>query len=113
MSAYTTSFSIRYEILSIQRQTEVAMMHCVTDINNEAVGAPDHANRAAWASYANEASSTAVQPFLWPVASNPAVVNAVTVDPSGATVLDSDVQFIVNGALDKVIADWVQKTSAP
>jgi hypothetical protein len=108
MSAYTVSFSVRYEIPSLQRQTEVAMMHCVTDISNEAIDAPDHANRLAWANYANGNSSGAVMPFLWPVATNPAVVNAVTEDPTGATVLDSDVQFIVNGALDKVIADWVK-----
>ena len=84
------------------------MMQCVINISNEAEGAPDHANRVAWASYANANSGMAVTSFLWPVAQNPAVVNAVAVDPSGATVLDSDVQYIVNGALDKVIADWVK-----
>ena len=113
MSAYTVSFSIRYEIPSIQQQAEVAMMQCVTNISNEGEEAPDHVNRAAWASYANENSSGAVMPFLWPVATNPAVVNAVTEDPSGGTVLDSDVQYIVNGALDKVIADWVKTNPQP
>lgn len=113
MSSYTDSFSVRYEIQSIQRQTEVAMMHCVTDISNEAIDAPDHANRLAWATYANEDSSNAVRPFLWPVATNPAVINAVGNDPSGVTVLDSDVQYIVNGALDKVIADWVKNNPQP
>ena len=112
MSAYTDSFRVRYEIPKIQQQAEVAVMHCVQDINNEAEGAPNHANRARWASWANGNSSMAVMPFLWPVAMNPAVQNAVAVDPTGGTVLDSDVQFIVNGALDVVIADWVKSNPA-
>ena len=113
MSVYTVSFSVRYEIPSIQQQAEVAMMQCVTNISNEGEEAPDHTNRVAWATYANANSSMAMIPFLWPVATNPAVQNAVVEDPSGATVLDSDVQYIVNGALEKVIADWVEANQPP
>lgn len=83
------------------------MMHAIGDINNEDAGAPDHANRAAWASWANANSAMAVNPFLWPVSTNPAIVAAVTDDPTGATVPDSDIQFVVNSNLAMVIAEWV------
>jgi hypothetical protein len=89
------------------------MMHAVADINNEDPGTPDHANRMAWASYANGNSNAAMMPFLWPVAMNPAVQNAVAEDPTGATVSDNDVQFIVNGQVDVVIADWVKNNPQP
>jgi hypothetical protein len=113
MSVYTVSFGVRYEIPSIQQQAEVAVMHCVQDINNEGTGAPNHADRARWASWANGNSSVAVMPFMWPVAMNPAVQSAVAADPSGGTVADGDVQFIVNGALDTVITEWVSANPPP
>jgi hypothetical protein len=46
-------------------------------------------------------------PFAWPVAMNPAILTSIANDPTGASVLDSDVQFIVNSLLDSVISDWV------
>jgi hypothetical protein len=108
MSAYTDSYRVRYEIASVQRQIEVAAIKAATDIHNEDAGAPDHANRVAWANWVNGASSVACIPFMWPVSMNPAIQAAVAADPSGATVTDNDVQFVVNGNLDAVIADWVK-----
>lgn len=107
MSAYTTSYSIRYVIPSLSQQIEVAVVHCISDIQNEDSSAPDHANRIAWATWANKNSAIAYEPFRWPVAMNPAIGAAIDTDPSGATVPDSDVQFVVNSNLNIVIADFV------
>lgn len=112
MSAYIDSFKVRYETPSVQHQTEVAVMHAVTDINNEGEAVPDHANRLAWANWATGASSMAVVPFLWPVAMNPEIAGAVGTDPSGSTVPDTDVQFVVNSNVDRVIAEWVANPPA-
>jgi hypothetical protein len=107
MSAYTDTYQIKYYITSISQQIEVAVMHAAVDIQNEAVGTPDHANRIRWADWANANSQVAMAPFAWPVAMNPAIVTSITNDPTGASVLDSDVQFIINSLLDSVISDWV------
>jgi hypothetical protein len=107
MSAYTVSYSVRYLIPSIQQQIEVAMITAVGNIKTEDPSAPNHANRIAWADWANVNSSTAWIPFGWPVAMNPAIQGSIANDPSGQSVPDSDVQFVVNSNIDEVIADWV------
>lgn len=107
MSAYTDSYSLRYQLPPIQQQIEVAVIHAASDIKNEDPGTPDHANKIAWANWANKNSSVAWAPFAWPVSLNPAIQNSVATDPSGQSVLDGDVQFVVNSNLDAVIADFV------
>jgi hypothetical protein len=107
MSAYTASYSLRYQIPNVQQQIEVAVIHDVEDINNEDPATPDHANRVAWAQWANRSSSVAWIAFAWPVAMNPTIQSAVQTDPSGQNVQDSDVQFVVTSTLPKVIADFV------
>jgi hypothetical protein len=112
MSAYTASYQIRYGIPSLLQQTEVAVIHACGDIKNEDPAAPDHANRLAWADWANKNSSVAVEPFKWPVAVNPAIAASVETDPSGQSVPDADVQFVVNSNLDAVIADFTANPPA-
>jgi hypothetical protein len=107
MSAYTASYALRYQIPSVQQQIEVAVIHDVEDINNEDPATPDHANRIAWANWANKNSSVAWNPFAWPVAMNPTIQATVQADPSGQTVADFDVQFVVTSMLPKVVADFV------
>jgi hypothetical protein len=104
---YTSSYALRYLIPSVQQQIEVAVIHDVEDINNEASTTPDHANRLAWATWANKNSSVAWGPFAWPVAMNPTIQASVQADPSGQSVQDSDVQFVVTSTLPQVIADFV------
>lgn len=104
--SYATAYTIRYQP-SIQHQAEVATIVCCEDIKNEGAAAPDHANRAAWATWANKSSAIAKEPFMWPIANNPAIQAAIAADPSGATVPDTDIQFVVNSNLDFVIADFV------
>jgi hypothetical protein len=104
---YTSSYALRYQIQSVQQQIEVAVIHDVEDIQNEGPLTPDHANRLAWANWANKSSSVAWIPFAWPVAMNPTIQAAVQADPSGQSVQDSDVQFVVTGALPAVIADFI------
>jgi hypothetical protein len=112
MSDYTTSYAIRYSTPHLSQQTEVAVVTAAGQIQNEDASTPDHANRLAWASWAITNSSVAWLSFAWPVASNPAIVQAVTADPSGQTVNDSDVQFVVNSNLQKVVDDWVTNKPA-
>ena len=108
MSDYTISYAIRYSTPHLSQQTEVAVVIAAGQITNEDPGTPDHANRLAWANWATPNSSVAWVSFAWPVASNPAIVAAVTVDPSGQSVKDSDVQFVVNSNLEIVIAEFVK-----
>jgi hypothetical protein len=107
MSDYTTSYAIRYSTPHLSQQTEVSVVTAAGQIINEDPSTPDHANRIAWANWATVNSSVAWQPFAWPVASNPSIVAAVTADPSGSTVPDSDVQFVINSNLENVIAEFV------
>jgi hypothetical protein len=112
MSVYTDNYRLRYQLPSVQQQVEVAVMVAAKDIANEDPATPDHANRTAWANWANENSALAMIPFAWPVSMNPAIQASVAADPSGASVLDSDIQFVVNSTLDKVIADFAANPPA-
>lgn len=103
MSNYTSSYAIRYSIAQLQQQIEVAAVTAASQIQNEDPATPDHANRLAWANWALAHSSAAWQPFGWPVAQNPTIIAAVQTDPSGQTVQDSDVQFVVNEYLPKIV----------
>jgi hypothetical protein len=107
MSLYIASYAARYKTPSLLEQIEVAAIHAASDIKNEDPGAPDHANRMAWANFVNKSSPVVVASFAWPVAMNPSIQAAIAADPSGSTVTDNDVQFVVNGNLDAVIADFV------
>lgn len=107
MSEYTTTYQTRYSVPSLQEQIEVGIIHASEDIQNEDVTTPDHANRLIWANWANKNSSIAWGPFAWPVALNPTIAASIAADPSGATVVDADVQFAVNSALPKVLADFI------
>jgi len=107
MSDYTTSYAIRYSTPHLLQQTEVAVVTAAVSIQNEDPGTPDHANRFRWANWAIPNSSVAYAPFSWPVANNPSIVQKVTEDPSGQSVPDSDVQFVVNGYVETVVTEWV------
>jgi hypothetical protein len=108
MSIYTDNYRIRYQLPPIQQQIEVAVITAASDIMNEDASAPDHANRLAWANWANKSSSVAWLPFAWPVGMNPSIQASVATDPSGQSVADSDVQFVVNSNLNAAIADFVK-----
>jgi hypothetical protein len=112
MSDYTTSYAIRYSTPHLSQQTEVAVETAAVAIQNEDAGTADHANRLRWANWAIPNSSVAWQPFAWPVANNPSIVQKVTADPSGQTVPDSDVQFVVNSYVEIVVTEWVAKNPA-
>jgi hypothetical protein len=104
---YTASYALRYMIPSVQQQIEVAVITAAQAIENEDPATADHANRIAWANWANQNSSVAWNPFAWPVAMNPSIQTSVETDPSGQSVKDSDIQFVVNSNLEAVITYWV------
>jgi hypothetical protein len=85
------------------------MVSAAVAIQNEDPATADHANRLRWANWALPNSSIAWIPFAWPVANNPSIVQKVTADPSGQTVADGDVQFVVNSNVEIVITEWVAK----
>jgi hypothetical protein len=107
MSNYTTSYAVRYSTPALSQKTEVAVVTAAGQIQNEDPATPDHTNRLAWANWAIPNSSVAWQSFAWPVAENPTIVAAVTADPSGQSVQDSDVQYVINSVLPQVIAEFV------
>jgi hypothetical protein len=104
---YTSSYALRYSIPGVQQQIEVAVITAAEAIKNEDPSTPDHANRIAWATWANGNSSVAWNPFAWPVAMNPSIQASVETDPSGQSIKDSDIQFVVNSNLEAVITYWV------
>jgi len=107
MSDYTTSYAIRYSTPHLSQQTEVSVVTAAVAIQNEDPATADHANRLRWANWAIPNSSVAWIPFAWPVANNASIVQKVTEDPSGQSVPDSDVQFVVNSYVETVITEWV------
>lgn len=113
MSDYTTSYAIRYSTAHLSQQTEVAVVTAAVSIQNEDPATADHANRLRWANWAIPNSSVAWQAFAWPVANNPSIVQKVTEDPSGQSVPDGDVAFVVNSYVEIVITEWVAHNPAP
>lgn len=107
MSVYTDNYKLRYMTPSLQQQIEVSVVTAAGQIQNEDPGVPDHTNRWDWATWANKNSSVAWQPFGWPVSVNPAIQGSIASDPTGGSIPDGDVQFVVNSNLDFVVADWV------
>lgn len=107
MSVYTTNYDIKYSIASIQHQVEVAVVIAAENIRNEDAGVPDHANRIAWAQWIATNSVAGSWPFMWPIALNPSIQASIASDPTGASVTDNDIQFVVNSNVDAVIASWV------
>jgi hypothetical protein len=109
---YHTCYGVRYNLVSVWRQTEVAVTVAAHDILNEDVATPDHAKRAEWANWALNHSDKAFPAFSWSVASNDTILTSVEVAPDGSTVKDTDIQFVVNSAIELVIAGWIPPTTA-
>jgi hypothetical protein len=108
MTPYVAGYKIRYQIPSLQQQAEFAVITASDQIKNEEPSTPEHANRIAWAQWIGNGNSVVgTWPFLWPLAMNPSIQNSVINDPTGATIPDSDVQFVVNSNVDWVVASWV------
>jgi hypothetical protein len=111
MSDYTISYAIRYSTPPLSQKTEVAVITAAGEIQNEDPSTPDHANRLDWANWAIGNSIVAWQPFAWPIATNSTIVASVTADPTGNSVLDSDVQFVVNSILPQVVDQFAASRS--
>jgi hypothetical protein len=112
MSDYTTSYAIRYSTPPLIQKIEVAVVTAATQVQNEDSTTLDHADRLAWANWAVSNSVQASSAFGWPVAKNPGIIGSVESDPTGKSVLDSDVQFVVNSYLETAIQQWLAKLPA-
>jgi hypothetical protein len=110
MTPYIASYQIRYQIPSLQQQIEVAGVKCCQDIKNEDPATPEHENRISWANWYSKNSSLGSIAFAWPVSMNATIQAAIQADPTGGTVTDNDVQFVVNSALPAVVADFIKST---
>jgi hypothetical protein len=107
MSNYTDSYALAYNTPSVLQQIEVAVVTAAGNIETEDPSTPDHANRIAYANWAQQNSSVAWVAYRWYVATNPAIIASYQADPSGSTIKDSDIQFVVNSNLETVITEWV------
>ena len=107
MSNLQVEYNIRYSVVSLTQRTESAVMTAIQDIINEDPSAPDHANRYAWAQWANTNTKFASIYFMWGLAMNPSIQATVTGDPSGESVPDGDIQFVVNSNIEMIITDCV------
>jgi hypothetical protein len=104
-SPYEKNYELRYASLWLQQRVEVSVVRSAQYIGLEDPGVPDHANRVAWATWANSNSSVATIPFLWQVSLDPDVV------AQGPNVTDLKIDGIVSAALPKVVADFVANSS--
>jgi hypothetical protein len=107
-----SKYDIRYTIANLRERAESAVMNDVANITNEDPGTPDHANRMAWAQWANTNSGVATTYFMWPLGMNASIQASVDADPTGLSVTDNDIQFVVDGALPGVITTCVQNPPA-
>jgi len=107
MSTYTDNWGLRYNLPTFHQQIEVAVVTAAADVQNEATSTPDHANRLAWASWANQNSMAAWVAFGWPCAMNATIQASYKADPTGGSIQDSDIQFVVNSNLEAVVTAWV------
>lgn len=99
-------YSIKYSIPALFQRTESAVIIAARDIYNEATSTPDHAHRLKWAQYTNVNSSVSTIYFMWSLAMNSTIQAAVEADPSGETVTDNDIQFVVSSSLPQVLDDF-------
>jgi hypothetical protein len=100
-------YNIRYTLQSLKERTEAAVMTAIQDIINEEPSTPDHANRYAWAQWANTNTSIASMYFMWGLAMNPSIQAQVEADPTGQSVPDGDIQFVINSNITLVINECV------
>jgi hypothetical protein len=100
-------YNIRYQIVNLQQRTEAAVMVAIQDILNEDPDTPDHVNRESWAHWANINTNVASIYFMWGLAMNPSIQDNVEADPTGNSVPDGDIQYVVNSNISTVIAECV------
>jgi hypothetical protein len=111
MNKHTINYAARYNIPSVQQQTEAAVMRIAERIfagNTKAPppgGSPSDELR--WAQWAVVNSSVAGVHFGWAVAFDPKVEAAIEADPSGSTVNDEDVTAAVEKAFPNVLANFL------
>jgi hypothetical protein len=96
-------YNIRYNLPSISHQIEAATVDAAMAIINEDPATPNHVDRLNWANFVMGTSQAAWLVFAWLVAQNPSVQTSVQADPTGESVSDSDIKFIVNSNLATAI----------
>ena len=101
MNAYERNYELRYASLWLLQRTEVSVIKSAQYVGIEDPSTPDHANRLAWAAWANKNSSIATTPFMWQMALDPDVV------AQGQNVSDAKIDGIVSAALPAVVADFI------
>jgi hypothetical protein len=106
MSDYKTEYALRYTLINVHQQIEVAAVIAAGNIITEDPATPDHVNRLNWANFVMGLSVSAIEVFKWPVAQNPTIQASVAADPSGDSVTDSDVQFVVNSNVDMAVEQY-------
>lgn len=85
------------------KRLEAAIANAADDVRSEAAATANHAARFNWA---NNVLGNATGPenqaraIIWLVLQNATVVDGYAGDPSGSTVTDNDIQFVVNGLVD-------------
>jgi hypothetical protein len=99
------NYSEVWNLISGGKLITVATVACAKaaeDIRNEAATTLNHANRLAWAGNDPHGNAKAM---LWALAMNATVQSRFeadyTVNPVKEATLDNDVQFVVNGLIDK------------
>jgi hypothetical protein len=86
-------------------RVSAALSEAAEDVRNEGTGVTDHAARFAWATtvlLADDGPRNEAVRSIWLVLQNTIVADEYNANPldGGSTLLDSDVQFVVNGIIN-------------
>ena len=90
---YLETYNLRYQSQTLKPRMVVACVKAAQDILNEDTGTADHAKRVLWARSALTAPDGMAERMLWGVLGNS------TIQGSGDSASDSDIQFTVNSLI--------------
>jgi hypothetical protein len=95
--AYVEVYDQATTLGSLKKQVAVAIHKAAVDIGNEDPQTANHANRLFWARQA------AADPVGWADKAIWIVMENATIAASPASATDSDVQFVVNSSVNKLL----------
>lgn len=101
MATLNTIYDIRHGRADIRNRVICALAIAANDVINEAEETPNHAARILWAKAVINDSGRWIDLFMWAVALNSTINTAIEAEQA---VSDGDIQFVVNGNIDKAIA---------
>jgi hypothetical protein len=79
---------------SLKARVAAAIAKASYDIQNESASTTNHAKRLIWSNYSLINAEESAEKILWALVQNP------TIQSSGLSSTDNDIQFVVNSLID-------------